>query len=119
MGKVQNELPLGWEEARIGEVTIDKIPQVSPSLDSHFTYIDISSIDNESKEVTSPKSLAGKQAPSRARQAVLKGDILVSMTRPNLNAVAIIPEILGESIASTGFDVLRAIQIQPDGSFIT
>ena len=36
------------------------------------------------------------------------GDVLVSMTRPNLNAVAIVPPDLDGSIGSTGFHVLRA-----------
>jgi len=38
---------------------------------------------------------------------VATGDTLVSMTRPNLNAVALVPEALDGQIASTGFDVLR------------
>lgn len=41
------------------------------------------------------------------------GDVLVSMTRPNLNAVAMVPKNLDGQIASTGFDVLRAQVIDP------
>ncbi|MBI1990303.1 MAG: restriction endonuclease subunit S [Betaproteobacteria bacterium] len=37
-----------------------------------------------------------------------QGDVLVSMTRPNLNAVAIVPPELDGAIGSTGFHVLRA-----------
>jgi len=113
MGRVLGKLPPGWVEATIGDVTVQKIPQGLPPQDGRFTYIDISSIDNETKEVISPKSLSGEQAPSRARQSVLAGDVLVSMTRPNLNAVALVPAELNYSIASTGFDVLRAIEIEP------
>jgi type I restriction enzyme S subunit len=35
------------------------------------------------------------------------------MTRPNLNAVAIVPESLAGAVGSTGFHVLRAIRISP------
>jgi type I restriction enzyme S subunit len=35
------------------------------------------------------------------------GDVLVSTVRPNLNAVALVPEELDNQIASTGFCVLR------------
>jgi type I restriction enzyme S subunit len=33
------------------------------------------------------------------------------MTRPNLNAVAVVPPEMNGEIASTGFDVLRSITI--------
>jgi type I restriction enzyme S subunit len=39
------------------------------------------------------------------------------MTRPNLNAVAIVPTELSHAIASTGFDVLRSSHIQPKWLF--
>jgi type I restriction enzyme S subunit len=112
MRGVSKELPQGWVEATIGDLTIDKVPQTVPSSASLFTYIDISGIENESKQIT-PKQLPGDQAPSRARQLIRAQDVLVSMTRPNLNAVAIVPDGLDNSIASTGFDVLRAIEIEP------
>src|SRR5205814_809216 len=47
-------------------------------------------------------------APSRARQHLRAKDVVVSMTRPNLNAVAILGEDLDGAVGSTGFDVLRA-----------
>ena len=108
---IQNKLPNGWQLASIGDITKDKIDQVLPSPESDFLYIDISSIDNNSKNIASPRRLPGKDAPSRARQVVQTGDVLVSMTRPNLNAVALVPDNLNRSIASTGFEVLRSIGI--------
>ena len=41
------------------------------------------------------------------------------MTRPNLNAVALVPKELDGEIASTGFDVLRASEIDPRWIFYT
>jgi len=54
------------------------------------------------------------QAPSRAKQLLRAGDVLVSMTRPNLNAVALVPEQLDGAIGSTGFHVLRSRWLRPE-----
>ena len=107
------ELKEDWAEASIGDVTISKVPQMVPDKSSYFFYVDISSIDNDSKEIVNEKRIHGEQAPSRARQSIAGNDVLVSMTRPNLNAVALVPDLLNGAIASTGFDVLHAIEIEP------
>lgn len=72
-----------------------------------FTYVDISSIDPDKRQIVRPKMLASTDAPTRARQLIKAGDILVSTVRPNLNAVAQVPEQLDGATASTGFCVLR------------
>lgn len=102
-----SELPHSWTLATIGHVTVDCTQKV-PADDEAFTYIDIASVDRSTKCVVSPQALVGKNAPSRARKLVRAGDVLVSLTRPNLNAVALVPDYLDGQIASTGFDVLRA-----------
>lgn len=81
----------------------------TPSRDpgQEFTYLDLSSVDNQAKRVVNPVRLLGAEAPSRARQLVQAGDVLVSTVRPNLNAVAAIDETLDGATASTGFTVLR------------
>jgi hypothetical protein len=103
-------LPDGWRWVRLGEVcglqTGTRDPRSEP--DKPFRYIDITSIDNTSKRITTPKTLFGKDAPSRARQVICAGDVIVSTTRPNLNAVALVPPELDSQICSTGFCVLRA-----------
>jgi restriction endonuclease S subunit len=72
-----------------------------------FTYIDISSIDRDTKKINEPQVLEVDQAPSRARKHIDKNDVLVSTVRPNLNAVAIVTDQYHDEIASTGFCVLR------------
>lgn len=92
----------------IGDVIKSKVDQGLPKDQDEFTYIDIGSIDTRLKKIAAAKRLPTDEAPSRARQRLQPGDVLVSMTRPNLNAVAqVSPEFEG-SIASTGFCVLRA-----------
>lgn len=70
-------------------------------------YIDLSAVDNERKEIASVQSVRASDAPSRARQLVQGGDILVSSVRPYLNGVARVPPSLNGATASTGFCVLR------------
>ncbi len=93
---------------QIGEITEPKIDQAGPVPNGEFTYVDISSVDNNAKRIVEPKRVPADGAPSRARQRLRGGDVLVSMTRPNLNAVALVPPELDGAIGSTGFHVLRA-----------
>jgi type I restriction enzyme, S subunit len=96
----------------MGEVTCEPMQRV-PAASEEFNYIDIASVDREVKAITSPQHLRGDKAPSRARKVVRTGDVLVSMTRPNLNAVALVPRQFDGQIASTGFDVLRPNCVDP------
>lgn len=111
-----SELPRGWIEIALGEVC-DSPSQRKPDADETFIYIDIASVDRLSKKIKEPQLLKGVDAPSRARKIVQTGDILISMTRPNLNAVALVAPAYDKSIASTGFDVLRPLEIEPKWIF--
>lgn len=70
-----------------------------------FHYIDIDSIDNKRQQVTEPKNLQVKDAPSRASRKLRTGDTVFSMVRPYLMNIAYIDETISNSIASTGFYV--------------
>lgn len=112
-GDIQGMLPSSWIWTALSEVTEPTIEQGSPEAEQEFLYIDISSIDNRVKKIVTPKSLPTSQAPSRAKQHLEPHDVLVSMTRPNLNAVAIVPDDLTCAIGSTGFHVLRTKSVDP------
>lgn len=103
-----NQRPL----ATLGELADESVEQTGPTSD--FVYVDISSIDRETKKIIEAKTLTLSQAPSRAKQHLRAGDVLVSMTRPNLNAVALVPEQLDGAIGSTGFHVLRSRWLRPE-----
>ena len=94
----------------LDELTAPKIDQGGPPGAGTFAYVDISSIDNQSKRIVEPKHIPADEAPSRAKQRLHTGDVLVSMTRPNLNAVALVSHELNGAIGSTGFHVLRAAE---------
>lgn len=93
-------------EVSIADVVDSGIDSSGPVDD--FVYLDIGSVDRERKTFVEPKLISLTKAPSRARQKVQTGDVLVSMTRPNLNAVALVTQEFHGSIASTGFHVLRS-----------
>lgn len=86
--------------------------------DSEFTYVDISAVDRDRRKIVTPHLLTPEVAPSRARQVLAAGDVIVSTVRPNLNTVALVPESLNGAIASTGFCVLRPNQERLDKRFL-
>ena len=92
-------------------------PSRSPS-DETFDYIDLSAVDQDAKLITGPREISCGEAPSRARQLVARGDVLVSTVRPNLNGVARVPDQLDGATASTGFCVLRARESKFDGGYL-
>lgn len=99
----------------LGDVAAEPVEQVGPTGD--FIYVDISSIDRETKRIANAKTIIASEAPSRAKQVLRAGDVVISMTRPNLNAVALVPEHLDGAIGSTGFHVLRSRWIKPEFLF--
>ena len=103
-------LPEGWIYTSIGDVT-SKCEQRKPADDEEFIYVDIGSIDRELKCISEPQHLNGKDAPSRARKIINTGDVLVSLTRPNLNAVALVTADFDDQIASTGFEVIKPVNV--------
>lgn len=75
--------------------------------DEVFKYVDIAGIENQTGQIKEAKEIVGEDAPSRARKVIKENDVIVSTVRPNLNATALIPKILDNQIASTGFCVIR------------
>jgi type I restriction enzyme S subunit len=83
-----------------------------------FWYVDISAVDSAAKKIVSPQRVRGKEASVRARHVIRTNDVIVATTRPNLNAVALVPPDYDAQICSTGFCVLRPCpEIDPDYLF--
>ena len=106
------EVGNGGSRVPISDMTETGVVQTGPQ-GREFTYVDIGSIDRDTKRIAYPKILPSSNAPSRAKQVLKTGDVLVSMTRPNLNAVALVPPDLDGAIGSTGFHILRAHDAEP------
>lgn len=99
-----------YSVAKISEITKPQEfinPEKSPN--DEYQYVDISAVDSENLAVdlNKVKRFKGKDAPSRARKKIEKGDILFSTVRPNLKRIAIVDFPTFNSLASTGFAVLR------------
>jgi len=98
----------GWEEKKLGEVLV-KTETTDPTKnpDSEFTYLDVSSVNKETKEIETPTVLLGKDAPSRAKKLIKTDDVIFATVRPTHSRVAVIPEEFDEQVCSTGYFVLR------------
>jgi len=104
----------------IGDLT-EPVSSWTPERDDPggvFTYVDLSAVDQDAKVIAGARELACAEAPTRARQLVRAGDVLVSTVRPNLNGVARVPAGLNGATASTGFCVLRPKADLLDGDFL-
>ncbi len=73
-----------------------------------FRYIEISGVNRETGEAMAVETRVS-EAPSRARMAVVAGDIIVSLTRPHHGSIAQITPDLDGCVASTGFAVIRNV----------
>ncbi len=72
-----------------------------------FQYIDLTSVDRETRTISETKTIDAGNAPSRAQKIVEQGDILFGTTRPTLKRYCLIDNVLDKQICSTGFCVLR------------
>jgi type I restriction enzyme S subunit len=100
--------PAGWLQVSLGELCLP-VATVQPGdkPNDSFTYFDIGGIDNRRNLVAETKTVLGKDAPSRARHEVRKGDILFSTVRTYLRNIARIEDEPTNPVASTGFTVIR------------
>ena len=100
----------GWEEKTLGEIST-LVNNINWKKDvKSYNYIDLTSVDRDTSSITNTMLVNNKNAPSRAKQIVKKGDILFATTRPTLKRVAIIDEHHDNDICSTGFCVIRPIK---------
>jgi type I restriction enzyme S subunit len=101
-----------WKEVRLSEVAdIDKLTLSSQTPPEYlFQYLSLSDVDTGTAEINSEK-ISFKDAPSRARRIVQKGDVLLATVRPNLQAFLMIREDVKGLIASTGFAVITCKMI--------
>ena len=102
----------GWDVKALGEVCADKkaIKRANKLFqkEDKIQYIDIASINNDANIIEGTTSYIFENAPSRAQQVVIYGDVLISLVRPNLKNIAIVQYMDDSLVASSGFCVLRA-----------
>ncbi len=108
MKQRQAQLPEGWEVKELGEVLV-KTEMIDPTKkpNEEFIYLDVSSVNKETKEIENATVLLGKDAPSRARKLIRVNDVIFATVRPTHSRVALIPEEYDRQVCSTGYFVLR------------
>jgi type I restriction enzyme S subunit len=100
-------IPNDWsvkEFEEISDIDSDNLSN-STSPNYEFHYISIEDVDNGI--LRNKSEMFFKDAPSRARRKIQKGDILLSTVRPNLKSHLLISESVKDWICSTGFSVIR------------
>lgn len=105
----KNNIPEGWKKFTLQQcVDIDRNSLSEKTADNKdFFYIDLSAVSNG--HITFPKAkVCFRDAPSRARRIIHKGDIIFSTVRPYLKGFALIDFNSNDYIVSTGFSVLTA-----------
>lgn len=109
-----------WPTTSLGEVVCrpETWTPATSSPGQSFVYVDLSAVDQENKQIVGARRVPTEEAPSRARQLVAAGDVLVSTVRPNLNCVARVQPELDGATASTGFCVLRPSIARLSGSYL-
>lgn len=101
------DAPEDWAWSRLGYITFNHgqtVPQQS------FSYIDVGTLDNEHQRLSPTENIIdAKDAPSRARKIVKRGDVIYSTVRPYLHNICVIDKDFSEvPIASTAFCVMHA-----------
>lgn len=110
-----------WPMVEIGDVCEINPETVNPEAAypaQNIHYIDISSVENGTGRFIGYTEVASADAPSRARRAVRRGDVLLSTVRPNLKAFTLLKEVRERAVASTGFAVLRSRAALLDPMFL-
>lgn len=91
---------------------IDDVLSINKKLENmkdyeEINYIDLSCVDNELGEIVEFKKLKKDKMPSRARQKLEKGDLLVASLKGSLKNIVVFDHNIDNAIASTGFLLIK------------
>lgn len=107
VAEFDGDLPRGWEMATLTAIARVNPEAVKPSRAPQLIrYIDIASVSRG--QIDAVHRLSFSEAPSRARRIVRDGDVIWSCVRPNRRSFALVLDPEEDTLASTGFAVLRA-----------
>lgn len=96
-----------WPTVKLGTLAAINPEAIKPkSPPARIGYIDIASVSPGKVDQVQWMDFA--EAPGRARRIVRNGDVIWSNVRPNRRSFALLLDVDQNTIASTGFSVLRA-----------
>ena len=105
-----NLIPSGWTNDRLKDVSAINASSLptNTNADYEFDYLEISNVNYfgvvHSEQI---ERLRYEDAPSRARRRIAPNSTIISSVRPNLQAVAFIPDAGADLVCSTGFNVVQ------------
>lgn len=108
-----SHLPSGWRTDRLKDVALINRAslQANTDPDYEFDYLEISNVNyNGIIDPVAIEHLRYEDAPSRARRRVGRNNTVISSVRPNLQAVAFMPDGRSDLVCSTGFNVVQAFE---------
>ena len=108
-------LPAGWKVERLKDVALINAASLPTGTDADYEldYLEISNVDYHGVvDAAAIERLRFEDAPSRARRRTSKNCTIISSVRPNLQAVAYLPDGNDELVCSTGFNVVKPLEFQ-------
>ena len=101
-------IPEDWEVTSIGDISDFDCENLTSNTSQNyeFKYISLECVDKG--KLTNFQEIKFRDAPSRARRILRKGDLLFSTVRPNLKSHLFFESDLSDFICSTGFAVVRS-----------
>lgn len=75
-----------------------------------YRYIDLTSVDIQTRSIIGTSEVIESNAPSRAQKLIEKDDVIFATTRPTQMRFCLIDNEYAGEVASTGYCVLRANQ---------
>jgi len=106
------KLPSGWRIVKVQDVAVINEQSIERNYEYEFIeYIDIASVEKGTNKTTQVLPL--REAPTRARRIVRDKDTLIATVRPNLEHYAFVKETKPNTVASTGFAIVTAKQVEP------
>ncbi|MBU2882325.1 restriction endonuclease subunit S [Psychrosphaera sp. B3R10] len=101
------QIPKGWEVKRLDDIaSVNPQSITKKNAPDEIGYIDIKSVGTGT--INEVKLMSFDDAPSRARRVVVDCDIIWATVRPNRKQYSFICKPASNTIASTGFAVLRS-----------
>jgi len=111
-------VPEHWDVKKLKFVSKINQHTLSENTNGNLSikYVDIGSVSFENG-IEKVENFSFKNAPSRARRLVNKGDIVVSTVRTYLKAITMVKEEYQDCIFSTGFAVVTSNECLEDSFF--
>ena len=109
--KIVQSYHRGW--SFVGDICCVNEENFQPQEDRVYSYIQISNIFSGG-EIAGCMTEFGQNLPSRARRRVGVGDVIVSTVEGSLSRIALIREDHDQYLCSTGFQVIRSNEINPE-----